>query len=205
MIITELKQTVSERFVVKFDNGEELKTTLNAVADLGLYSGKVLTEEEFLDIRAASELALCKARAMRIIGARAMSKKELYDRLLEKGELPCNAEESVAWMEELSLLNDEAYAAMIVRHYSAKAYGKRKVQSELYRRGLPRELWDAALEEMPEQDEKIDMLLRRRLKNDNPDRSELKKATDALLRRGYSWDEISAAVGRFRNGENMYE
>ena len=205
MTITELKQTVPERFIVKFDDGTQLKTTLNAVADLGLYSGRELTAEEFLEIKASSELSLCKARALRIIGARPMSRAEIYKRLTEKGELPENAENTVIWLQEMGLLDDEAYAAMIVRHYSAKGYGKRRVQGELYRRGLDRSLWESALNEMPEMDEKIDKFLRQKLKSDEPDRAELKKATDALARRGYSWDEISAAVRRFRNGDNHYE
>ena len=39
-----------------------------------------------------------------------------------------------------------AYAAQVVRYYSAKGYGERKLRDELYRRGVPRELWDEALE-----------------------------------------------------------
>lgn len=205
MVITELRQTAPERFIVKFDNGAALSTTLSAVADLGLFLGMELTDEEFRRVKAASALALCKSRALHIIGARAMSKKELYDKLVNKGELPENAEDAVRWLEELGLLDDEAYAGMIVRHYAARGYGKRRVQSELYRRGLSRDLWASALEEMPEQDDKLDSLLSRKLKSREPDRSELKKATDALIRRGFSWDEINAAVERFQNEAEISE
>ena len=58
-------------------------------------------------------------------------------------------------------------------------------------------LWDEAIEEMPETDDKAFDLLCRKLKNDEPDRAELKKATDMLFRRGFTWDEIKAAVSRF--------
>lgn len=206
--IVELRQTVPERFIAKFDDGSELKTTLNTVADMGLYSGKTLTGAEYDAVVAASGKTLCSDRAMHIIGARPMSKKQLYNRLLEKGELAENALATVERFEEIGLINDEAYAAMVVRHYAAKGYGKRRVQNELYRRGVPRDMWDAALEEMPEDEqaqEQIDRLLRRRLKSENPDRAELKKATDALARRGYSWDEIKSAVARFQDGSDDYE
>ena len=204
MTITELRQTVPERFIVRFDDGAELKTTLSAVADLGLYLGKKLDEDEFRQVKAASELALCKNRATHIIGARAVSKKELYDKLVMKGELPENAEETVSWLESVGLLDDETYAGMVVRYYTGRSYGKRRIQNELYRRGISRDLWEAALEELPEQDNQIDRLLARKLSTDEPDRAELKKATDALARRGFSWDEIKAAVERFKNGENEY-
>ena len=105
---------------------------------------------------------------MIIIGARAMSVKELTDRLKEKGESPENAEDAAAWLQEMHLLDDAQYAAMCVRHYAAKGYGAGRIRSELYRRGIPRELWDEALQELPEQDAQIDTLLRRRIdfKND---------------------------------------
>ena len=46
----------------------------------------------------------------------------------------------------MGFLNDALYAEQVVRHYSAKGYGLRKLRDELYRRGVPRELWDEALE-----------------------------------------------------------
>jgi len=88
---------------------------------------------------------------------------------------------------------------MTVRHYAAKGYGERRIRDELYRRKIPKEYWDAALEEMPEQDDKIDRLLRSRLRSEDPDRAEIKKATDFLLRRGFGWDEIKSALARYNS------
>ena len=81
---------------------------------------------------------------------------------------------------------------------AAKGYGPRRIRDELYRRRIPRELWDEALSGLPEQDGTIDKLLRARLRSENPDRAELKRAADALLRRGFSWDEIKEAVERLQ-------
>lgn len=41
--LTDLKQTGPERFLARFDNGEELRTTLAVVTELSLYSGRTLT------------------------------------------------------------------------------------------------------------------------------------------------------------------
>ena len=168
--LIELKQTAPERFLARFDTGEEVRTTLAVVTDFHLRSGKELTSPELDALRAASERSCCRQRALRIIGARAMSVKELTDRLKEKGESPENAEDAAAWLQEMHLLDDAQYAAMCVRHYAAKGYGAGRIRSELYRRGIPRELWDDALQELPEQDDQIDTLLRRRLRSDTPDR-----------------------------------
>lgn len=195
--LTDLKQTGPERFLARFDNGEELRTTLAVVTELSLYSGRTLTEDELSAVRDVSARSRCRQRALRIIGARAMSVKELTDRLKEKGESPENAEDAAQWLLDMRLLDDAQYAAMCVRHYAARGYGPGKIRNELYRRGIARELWDEALEELPEQDDRIDALLRRKLKSDTPDRAELRKAADYLYRRGFGRDEIHAALARY--------
>ena len=137
-----------------------------------------------------------KDRALKLLGARAFGARELYDRLVEKGETEQNAAAAIRWLVELRLLDDAEYAAMLARHYAAKGYGPRRIRDELQRRKIPRELWDEAMEELPEQDDTIDKLLRVRLRSEEPDRAELKRATDALIRRGFGWDEIRQAVER---------
>lgn len=199
-----LRQTAPERFLARFDTGEELRTTLAVVTDYHLSCGRELTAAELDALRAASERSRCRQRALRIIGARAMSVRELTDRLKEKGESPENAEDAAAWLQEMHLLDDAQYAAMCVRHYAAKGYGAGRIRSELYRRGIPRELWDDAMQELPEQDEQIDALLRRRLRSDTPDRDELRRASDYLYRRGFGRDEIRAAIARYQDNFEEY-
>ena len=153
-------------------------------------------------LKAEETLSRTKDRALRLLGARPFGERELYDRLVEKGESEQNAAAAVAWLVELRLLDDGEYAAMLVRHYAAKGYGARRIRDELNRRKIPRELWDAAMEELPEEDDTLDKLLRSRLRGaDADDRAALKRATDALARRGFGWDEIKAAVERYRAEE----
>lgn len=201
--LTELKQTGHERFLARFDNGEEVRVTLSNVAELGLYAGLQLDDEGMQTLRNRAARASCRERAMRIIGARPMSEKELYDRLVQKGETSENAAETVQWLVELRLLNDAEYAAMCVRHYAAKGFGPGRIRNELYRRGVPRALWDEALEELPEQDDEIDRLLRKKLRGDVNDRDAVRKATDFLYRRGFKYDDIREAVERLRLEEGF--
>lgn len=60
------------------------------------------------------------------------------------------------------------------------------------------------LQELPEQDEQIDTLLRRRLRSDTPDRDELRRASDYLYRRGFGRDEIRAAIARYQDNFEEY-
>lgn len=196
--IIEIKQTSPERFTLKFSDGRELKTSLGVITDRYIHSEMELTEEEYAELYTASTLSLAKSRALKIINARPMSRKEMRDRLIEKGEDPDNAEVCADWLCEMGLINDESYAGSVVRHYAAKGYGVTRIRQELNRHGVARELWDTALEQMPEQDDKIERFIRARL-TDPDDRAQIKKISDALYRRGYSWDEIKRAINNVKS------
>lgn len=196
MRLCEIKQTSPERFTLVFEGAQELKTTLGIITDRFLHSGMELSEEEYKDLASASTLSLCRARALRIINARPMSREEMRKRLTEKGETPENAELCADWLCEMGLINDEVYAGSVVRHYAAKGYGQARIKQELRRHGVPREMWDEVLEQMPEQDEYLERFLRTRL-NDPHDRAQIKKVSDALFRRGYSWEQIKHALNEY--------
>ena len=116
----------------------------------------------------------------------------------EREALRQGAERSADWLEDLGLLNDEEYAGTVARHYAAKGYGLRKIQDELYRRGVPRDHWAQAMDGIERADSALDGLLQRRMRGAEPTRDNLKKASDYLARRGFSWEEISEAIERYR-------
>ena len=144
-----------------------------------------------------ADILTAKERALAMLDRRDYSRAELLKKLIEKGEEESDATAAVERLAELGFVDDARYAPIIVRHYAAKGYGPRRVQQELQRRGIPKELWDEALTQMPEQDDTIDRLLRSKLKSAAPDRAELKKAQDFLLRKGYGWEEIKAAINHY--------
>ena len=127
-----------------------------------------------------------RQRALKILERRDVSRKMLLDKLTEKG---------------ISNTDAERFAGLVVRHYAAKGYGKRRICDELYRRGIDRELWDAALDELPETDDTVDRLLGAKLRGDVSPEG-LQRAQGYLLRRGYSWDDIRAATERYLSGKD---
>ena len=122
---------------------------------------------------------------------------ELEHRLRQKGESPENARQAVEWLAGLSLLDEEAAARQIVRSGTAKGYGAARIRQMLYAKHIPRELWDEALAELPEQDDAIDAFLQKRFRGRQPDRTEIRRAADALLRRGHAWGDIRRALERY--------
>ena len=195
-IVSALRQTSPGRVTVTLCGGEEIKTTLNVVTDLRLYAGRELDGEELKELRAASRSALARNRAMELLSRRPMSEKELIVKLIRKGEDEETAADCARWLRENGFLDDESYAAAVARHYAAKGYGPGRVQAELSRRGVDRELWDDTLEAMPENTDKLDRFISSRL-TDPEDRDQVRKVSAALYRRGYSWEEIRSALRRF--------
>ena len=196
MTVTALRQTSPDRVTVCLSDGEEIKATLNVVADLRLYAGCELEEEALRKLREASSLALTRGRALELLSRRPMSAKELYEKLLHKGESETNAAAAVRWLLDNRLLDDESYAASVARHYAAKGYGAGRIRTELRRRGVERELWDEALENRPDGQEKLDKFIASRLR-DPEDREQVRKLSAALFRRGWSWEEIRSALRRY--------
>jgi len=144
------------------------------------------------------EEAICR-RALEMLGRRAMSRRELIDKLVGKGEEESAAVAVADWLVEKRFLNDGDYAEQIVRHYAGKGYGRQRLTEELWRRGIGKDLWDAALQEMPEGDEALDRFIHLKLRGVEPDRAEEKRVADALRRRGYDWDAISEALRRYKD------
>lgn len=196
MIVSALKKTSSDRILVEFEGGESLRSTLAAVTDARLYVGMELGEEEYAALRRSSSRGLERQKALELLSRRPHSRKELKDKLLRRGVSEEDAEDCVAWLADRGFLDDEEYAGAVARHYAAKGYGAGRVRSELQRRGIDRELAADTLSDLPDSAGKIDAFLARRL-TDPHDREAVRKVSAALFRRGFSWEEIRAALRRF--------
>lgn len=199
MRITELKQSERKkgRFLVRLEDGSLLRVTEEELLRFGLREGMELDGETLEVLRASARTSEAKAQAASIIGSRALSKRELRDRLVKKGNGQEDAQAAADWLEDIGAVDDAGYAAALVRHYGGKGYGPARVREELRRRGVDRELWDAALEEMPEAAEILDALIRKKCRGELSDPKEKKRVSDGLLRRGFAWSDVKAAMGRY--------
>ena len=190
------------RYTVTLDDGRRLRLEQATVGEFALYPGRELTAEELDQIRAANQRASAKARAVRIISATNVSKKDLERRLVQKGETPELASEAVQWLTELNLLDDLETARQLAQSAARKGYGAARIRQILYQKGIDRQLWDEAMEELPEPDDAIDRFLQSRFKGEKPDERETKRAVDALLRRGHRWADIRSAMARYTDALN---
>ena len=177
------------RYWVTFDDGTRMGLYRQTVEDFGLYTGMELTEQDFDSLQTAAGQMSAKMRAVRIVSASSVSKKDLEQRLIRKGEDPGQAKEAVQWMEDLHLVNDRNTAEQIVHSCICKGYGLQRAKQALYEKRIPKQYWEEALADYPDQWEKIESFLRSRL-DETSDEKQKKKTIDALLRRGHSYSVI---------------
>jgi len=192
------------RYTVKFEDGTVMRLYRQTVEDFSLYSGKTLEDGELSRLRNAAGQMSAKMRAVRIVAASSVSKADLEYRLVQKGENKQDARQAVAWMDEMNLLDDQKTAEQVVNHCIAKGYGLARAKQALYEKRIPKAYWDAALEDYPDQTEKILAFLQTRL-GSSWDEKELRRVTDALLRRGHSYHEIRKAMQLFSQNADFQE
>ena len=177
------------RYWITLENGKKMALYRQSVEDFALYSGKELSDEEWKALLDHAGRMSAKMRAVRIVSATNVSKRDLEERLVRKGEDPAQAKDAVRWMEDLHLINDRNTAEQVVHSCISKGYGLQRAKQALYEKRIPKEYWDEALRDYPDQMEKIVSFLRSRLDEESGEK-EVKKAVDALLRRGHSYAKI---------------
>ena len=181
----------SGRYLVKFSDGSTMKLYRQTVEDFRMYPGM---EIEDLDaVRENNSRYSAKMRAVRIVSASSVSKRDLETRLVRKGETEEQAKEAVKWLSDLNLLDDRQTARQIVERCIHKGYGIQRAKQALYEKQIPKSFWEEALEDYPDQTEAIAAFLRTRLR-DPDDPKQVKRAIDAALRRGHSYGDVKRAL-----------
>lgn len=181
------------RYRVQLEDGTIIRLYRQTVEDFGLYSGMDLPDKELDRLYAAAGEMSAKMRAVRIVSASSVSKKDLEQRLIHKGEDPDQAKAAVTWMEELSLIDDRKTAEQVVHRCICKGYGLARAKQALYEKRIPKAYWDEALADYPDQMEWISTFLRSHLRSD-ADQKEVRRVMDALIRKGHTYGNIRRAL-----------
>ena len=192
------------RHKVRFSDGTEMRLYRQTVEDFSLYAGLEIDRSEYEHLTAAAGEMSAKMRAVRIVSASSVSKKDLEHRLIQKGEDPADAQNAVNWMSDLDLLDDRKTAEQIVHRCAAKGYGIHRAKQALYEKRIPKQYWDEALDGYPNQDDAILSFLRTRL-DDTSDAKQVHKVIEALIRRGHNYSDIRRGLQELSLSEDFPE
>ncbi len=131
------------------------------------------------------------------LGMRALTRKKLVEKLIEKGHDPFLAERAADKLEELGAVDDAEYARMFAKDRAARGWGEIRIRMELRNRGVDEDYIDCAIGELDSSEDAIEAFIISKCHGEPIDRKAAKKISDALARKGFRWDEISPILRRY--------
>lgn len=168
----------------------------SVIADLGLYIGQRIGEEELQAIARAEMLTGAKEKALKLLEYRPRSRVELSRRLKRVGFAENIVGETLTRLEALGLIDDAQFSRSWVSHRLAgKAMGKARIKWELRQKGVPTEVAEEALSAVDADIEYQAALeaARRRWQRDKglDERTRRRRLASFLRRQGFDWDAIT--------------
>lgn len=189
-------RTDRSRVMVYFEDRSYCKVDALKAKKLGLKPGLELEEGLLPELNDDARRGKARETAARALGRRNMSSAELMRKLRDKGIGEQDAEEAVAWAQDMGVIDDGEYAQMIVRHYRARGFGDIRIRQELMRRGISGEICSTVLGTPADMTDEILDFLRKKLRGSEPSPDNIRRLTAALQRRGHSFSDIRAAFSQ---------
>ena len=189
------------RFVVEVDGRPFATVDLAALDRLKLAIGRPIDGVASEVERAEAELKTLD-RALTMLAFRPRSRAELRRSLVRKGEEPARVDAALERLTALGLVDDAAYARALARSkVLGPGFSRRRLQQEMFKRGVAREVGDEAIaevlsDEAVDEDAVIERVARKKLRT----LEQLEPATRRrrlyayLARRGFESDEIRRVV-----------
>lgn len=174
---------------------------------LPVSEGDAIDEAAYLDRLCALMLGACYSDALTLLGRSARASGELREKLIAKGYLEAAADAALERLIENRLVDDGEYARRAVELSENKPVGVYALRRKLKAKGVDEQALDEALalvdgESQIESARALAERLLPRYRKDPP-RARRAKLSQALARRGFSWDAISAALDSLEGMEDI--
>ena len=159
--------------------------------------GREIDDEDLYQIIKLSNERRAKEKALWMISYRDHSKKELKDKIRRTCDED-SAQKAVERMEELGLVNDENYARRYAQQLLfTKHMSKNGAFQSLVQKGIDKELASRILDDITvDSREHIRAVIDKKYKNINDEKIK-RRASAALQRLGYRWDEIRSVFEEY--------
>lgn len=190
--------------VVSSDDGRTLRIRNQNFKSFPVEPGESIDFDAYEDRIAAAQLADAYEAALCFLDFSARTRAEIRKSLLAKGFVPACARAVLERLEAAGLINDSALASRYAENASTKPVGIYQLKRKLRAKGVSEEDAEAALSLLDEQQQlqaaraAAEKLMRRY--SALPAREARGKLSQALARRGFSWDAIGAALEELFSG-----
>lgn len=198
MFVTELKPLKKGLYLLCVDGEYTAKLDRLIVERERLCVGDTMDDERLEALTEESNLIRAKEKALYLLEYRARTRKELTDKLIPLfGEDA--AENAVQRMEELGLINDEAFAAEYARTllFSKKLAPDRAVYA-LMQKGIDKETAQEIIDNIPfDEQEQIRGIIEKKYRRCLDDEKGRQKIINNLRTKGYAWTDIREVLEEY--------
>ena len=197
MQVIEIVPLDKRRCKVRTDAGFAFALYKGELRGYRLETGGELSEETYREILHTVLCGRARERALYLLKSRDRTEQEIR-RKLRDGFYPDEAvEAAITFLKEYGYVNDEKYGRRYVEMYG-RSRSARRIQEDLTRRGLDRELIETVLGEgsVSETEQIRAFLAGKGYDAERSGPEQRRKLWAALLRRGYSWEAVGRAMSQ---------
>ena len=199
------KQGRGNKIHIHIDGEYRMTADSDFVSSLGYAENYDINEEELAVLERAVSSRRAFNKATELLSRRDHGEKELLIKLRQKG-FKEEAEEAIEKLKYYGYIDDRRFAENYVKELiRIKHYGKRRVEQELYRKGIDREIISEVLEAAEFPESELVSLIERKYYRYLTDEKGIKKTINSLLRMGYSYGEIKDALKTVSETEEFTE
>lgn len=136
-----------------------------------------------------------KDKALRLLTFRSHSEKELSDKLIRFGASGEDVERVLDFCRRYNFVNDLSYAKVKARDLkNLKKYGRRRIEAELYSKGISSEYIAEAVSELEFDNSSELMPLVRKKLNGDFERKSVDRCIRYFMYRGYDLSDIKECI-----------
>lgn len=199
-VITEIRKERG-RYRVIVSESDEFLVPVSLMRERPLQTGQPLDVEEYDKWLLLRQYRHALDRAVAFLAARARSRHEVEQKLLQAGYRPCTVEMVLYKLEREKLLDDADFAKQWVESRAGRKLGRSRIAQELRRKGIAADEAETALAQIDDDDQLAGAIAlaekaaARKKPGEDP-RKAAGRIHAMLARRGYGWDVAKEAVHR---------
>ncbi len=204
MTVTAVEPRKKSLSALYIDGEFAMKLDTQTLLENKITPGTELDDEALHELIKKSDLRRAKEKALWLISYRDHSSKELFDKLRKDYSEEASLE-ALSRMQELSLINDEAFAQRYAKELSSKHQSPVNIRYKLLQKGIDKDLADSIIEELDiDPTKEIEALVEKKYLRYLSDEKGLRRTVSALQRAGYRYGDIKTVISRYVE-ENDYE
>ena len=194
MSVLTLRPGKNNKVHLLLDGEYAMTADSDCVAFSGLCDNMILDDEALTDLQGKVNARRAFNKASDLLALRDHSEKELLQKLRQKG-FADGAEEAMEKLKSYGYLDDSRFALRFAQELQrVKHYGKKRIEQELYRKGVSRDVVSDTLEQLSFDEDALTALIERRYLRQLDTEKGVQKTVAALQRMGYSFGEIRDAL-----------